>query len=229
MVWLNSYKHLLNILTLKRYKGIRNRCIIVHMSDNNYKKLHDYARSEHIPVMKMEGMTFLLQFLREHESIRDVLEIGTAIGLSSIEMAKIRWDMDIDTLEINPEMVKQAEKNIQEVGLEDRIHIHLMDAAQFETDRLYDFIFMDAAKSQYTRYLEHFYKNMYDHTYILIDNLSFHGIVEDESLTHNRSTRQMVHKIKKFKDRLASDPRFETAFYDDIGDGIALVKKVKDA
>lgn len=184
-------------------------------------QIHDEARKNHIPIMKDDGMEFLLTYIQQHESIRDILEIGTAVGYSAIQMANVRWDNEIDTVEVNEVMYKQALHNIQEEGLEDRIHVHLCDGATFETDKIYDLIFIDAAKSQYRKYLEHFYKNSRSGSVFVFDNLSFHGMVEDESTTHNRSTLQMVHKIRKFREHLLQDDRFVTEFYE-IGDGIAI-------
>ncbi len=189
--------------------------------DKTLIEIHDKAREEHVPIMKDDGMEFLLNLIQKNENIRDILEIGTAVGYSSIQMAKIRWDNEIDTLEINPKMYEQALKNIEIENLQDRIHVHLMDGAEFETNKIYDLIFIDAAKSQYRRYLEHFMKNSRIGTVFVFDNLNFHGIVDDENLSHNRSTIQMVHKIKKFREHIIQDPRFETTFYN-IGDGIAV-------
>lgn len=189
--------------------------------NNKLTKIHDEARKNHIPIMKDDGMEFLLTYIQQHEFIRDILEIGTAVGYSSIQMANVRWDNEIDTVEVNEVMYKQALHNIQEEGLEDRIHVHLCDGATFETDKIYDLIFIDAAKSQYRKYLEHFYKNSRSGSVFVFDNLSFHGMVEDESTTHNRSTLQMVHKIRKFREHLLQDDRFVTKFYE-IGDGIAI-------
>lgn len=186
------------------------------------KKIHDKARENDIPIMLDDGMEFLLRYIREHEEIRDILEIGTAVGYSSIRMAMIRWDMKIDTLEVNPHMAAQAEDNIRKEDLSERITVHLVDGAQYETDKIYDLIFVDAAKSQYRRYLEHFLKNTRKGSVFIFDNLNFHGLVDDESLTHNRGTVQMMHKIKKFREHLLKDERFDTVFYSDIGDGIAV-------
>lgn len=174
--------------------------------------------------MKDDGMEFLLSWIREHESIRDILEIGTAVGYSAIQMALLRWDMNIDTLEVNPEMAAQAKSNIEQEGLSDRVHVHLIDGVQFETDRIYDLIFVDAAKSQYRRYLEHFLKNTVKGSVFVFDNLNFHGLVDDESLTDNRGTIQMMHKIRRFRDHILQDPRFDTEFYSEIGDGIAIAR-----
>lgn len=193
---------------------------------NELKKIHDMARRNDVPIMLDDGMDFLLQYIQKHEEIRDILEIGTAVGYSSIRMALIRWDMKIDTLEINPQMAEQAIENIRKEGLSERITVHLMDGAQYESDKIYDLIFVDAAKSQYRRYLEHFLKNTRRGSVFIFDNLNFHGLVDDESLTHNRGTVQMMHKIKKFREHLLQDKRFDTVFYSDIGDGIA-VSKVK--
>ena len=189
--------------------------------DKTLIEIHDKAREEHVPIMKDDGMEFLLNLIQKNENIRDILEVGTAVGYSSIQMAKIRWDNEIDTLEINPIMYEQALKKIEIENLQDRIHVHLMDGAEFETNKIYDLIFIDAAKSQYRRYLEHFMKNSRIGTIFVFDNLNFHGIVDDENLSHNRSTIQMAHKIKKFREHIIQDPRFETTFYN-IGDGIAV-------
>lgn len=178
------------------------------------KEVHDKARKENVPIMKDDGMKFLCALLEEHKEVRDILEIGTAVGYSAINMARIRWDMTIDTLEVNPDMYAQA--------------CHNVDAASYVTTKQYDLVFVDAAKSQYRRYLEHFYKNTHKGTIFVFDNLNFHGIVDDGSLSHNRSTIQMIHKIKKFRDHIIHDPRFHTVFYGDVGDGVAVSIRIDD-
>lgn len=189
--------------------------------DKKLLDIHDKARKEHVPIMMDDGMQFLLSYIQSHENIRDILEIGTAVGFSAINMAKVRWDNTVDTLEVNPKMYAQAISNIQSEGLQERIHPYLVDGAKFETNKIYDLIFVDAAKSQYRRYLEHFYKNTRKGTVFIFDNLNFHGIVDNETLSMNRSTIQMVHKIKKFREHILLDIRFDTQFFQ-IGDGIAV-------
>ncbi len=191
------------------------------------KKILKQARKDHIPVMMDDGLSFLTNYIRAHEEIRDILECGSAVGYSAMKMAEIRWDMEIDTLEIDPKMYEQAVKNIAAAKLADRIHCHLCDAAEFETDKIYDLIFIDAAKSQYRRYMEHYMKNSMCGTVFVFDNLNFHGIVDDPSLSHNRSTIQMTRKIEKFREHLLKDERFDTEFHADVGDGVAIAKRIK--
>ena len=190
------------------------------------EEIYALAREKDIPVMMDTGMEFLLSFLEKHTEIRDILECGTAVGYSAIRMASVRWDMTVDTLEIDEEMIRQAWKNIEEQQLSGRITVYHTDAAQFDTDKIYDLIFIDAAKSQYRRYQEHFMKNSRIGTWFVFDNLSFHGIVDHPELSGNRSTIQMTAKIRKFREHLMQDPRFETEFYADTGDGIAVARRI---
>ena len=194
---------------------------------NPLDELEQEARQEHIPVMMEDGLAFLCSYIEAHPEIRRILEAGTAVGVSAMRMAGVREDIIIDTLEVNEEMYRQAEENITEAGLAERICVHLCDAAVYETDEVYDLFFIDAAKSQYRNYLEHFMKNTHKYSVFVFDNLNFHGIVDDPSLSHNRSTLQMTRKIKHFRDWLMVDPRFAVQYYKDTGDGIAVAKVIR--
>lgn len=143
-----------------------------------------------------------------------------------MEMASVREDIMIDTLEVDPNRARQAVQNIIDRGYSDRIFVHAGDAAEYITMASYDLIFIDAAKSQYGRYTEHFMDNSHIGTLFVYDNLSFHGIVDDPALSHNRSTLQMTRKIKEFREHLLSDNRFDTVFYEDTGDGIAVARRI---
>lgn len=191
------------------------------------QQIKEIASEEHVPIMMEDGLQFLLTYLKENEPIQTILEVGTAVGYSAIQMASLRDSIHIDTLEIQEEMVLEARKNIEMMHLEDQIVVHHCDALTFETDQTYDFIFIDAAKAQYRNYLEHFFPNSRKGTIFFFDNLNFHGIVDDPSKSHNRSTLQMTRKIKKFRNWLLVEPRFACTFYPEVGDGVAIAKRVK--
>lgn len=191
-------------------------------------KIHDEALRNDIPIMKDDGLAFIMDYIKNHEEIRDILEVGTAVGYSAINFASIRWDMKVDTIEINPSLVEVAENNFISCNVSDRVRCFNMDAMEYTTTKIYDLIFIDAAKSQYKKYLEHFYNNSRKGTVFVFDNLSFHGIVDDPNKSTNRSTLQMTRKIKKFREQLINDNRFSTEFYLDIGDGIAIAKRIEE-
>ena len=57
----------------------------------------------------------------------------------------------------------------------------------------------------------------------MFDNLNFHGMVEDPSLTENKGTKQMIKKLRRFREILMTDPNCLTQFYPEVGDGVAVV------
>ena len=110
--------------------------------------------------MMDDGMEFLLAYIQEHPAVMKILECGTAVGWSAMKMAEVRTNITIDTLEVDPVMYEQALSNIREAGLADRVFVHLTDASLFVTEKYYDLFFIDAAKSQYRMYLEHFMEKL---------------------------------------------------------------------
>ena len=184
--------------------------------------LEIYAQENHVPIMMKTGIEFILELIRNQAYTR-IMELGTAIGYSAIRMAKLSTLSQIDTLENDPERAQLAIANIAAERLDTQIHVFAMDIAKFQTDRLYDLIFVDAAKAQYPRYMEQFRGNLAKGGVFVFDNLNFHGMVEDPSLTENKGTRQMIKKLRRFRETLMHDPDCLTQFYPEVGDGVAVV------
>ncbi len=128
------------------------------------------------------------------------------------------------TIELDDERYKAAVKNVSEKGLSNRITLIHGDALTAEIEGKFDLIFIDAAKAQYTKFFEKYKENLSEVGVIISDNLSFHGMVEDLSLTHNYSTKKLVKKIRKYIDFLKANEEFETEFFKK-GDGISVSKR----
>lgn len=193
----------------------------------NLKEIKEKAREKKVPIMMDDGMDFVCDYIREHKQIHMILEIGTAVGYSAMKMAEIRDDIQVDTLEIDEQRYQEAIENIRSNHMEKQIMVHLCDAVLFHTAARYDLIFVDAAKAQYQKYTEHFLDNAGIGTVFLYDNLKFHGIVDDPSLSHNRSTLSMTRKIRKFREWLLSSPQFDVEYHPTIGDGVAVAVKIR--
>ncbi len=191
--------------------------------NDKIEKIEKYALKNNVPIMQKDGINFLIDYIKNN-NIKSVLEIGTAIGYSSIRMASISNDIYVTTIERDEMRYKQALKNINELGLSNRITIINNDALNTELNEKYDLIFIDAAKSQYIKFFNKYSKNLNNNGVIVSDNLSFHGMVEDESKTNNRNTKQLIRKIKKYIEFLKNNTDFNTEFYR-IGDGISISKK----
>lgn len=186
-------------------------------------QIKKFAKTHSVPIMKDEGVDFICNYIETHD-VKSILEIGTGIGYSSIRFAKTRDDVFVSTIEFDIERYYQAVKNVADNNLSERILVYLGDAASFDFDRKFDLIFIDGPKAQYRKFFEHFQENLSDHGVFISDNLSFHGMVDDLSLTHNYSTIKLVKKIRKYIDFLKTNPDFETEFLT-LGDGIAISKR----
>ena len=186
--------------------------------------LEEYASKNRIPIMQKDGINFLVDYIKNN-NIKNILEIGTAIGYSAITMALVRDDIKVTTIERDKDRYDLAIKNIREFNLENRITVILEDALDVDITGVYDLVFIDAAKSQYIKFFEKFDKNLCKGGVVVSDNLSFHGMVEDDSKINNRNTRQLVQKIRKYIDYLKNNERYETIFYK-LGDGVSVsIKK----
>lgn len=188
-------------------------------------KIKKFAKINSVPIMKDEGIDFICDCIVKN-NVKSILEIGTGIGYSSIRFARAKDDVFVSTIEFDIERYHEAVKNVADNNLMDRILVYLGDAASFTFDRKFDLIFIDGPKAQYQKFFEHFQDNLSEKGVFISDNLSFHGMVDDLSLTHNYSTIKLVKKIRKYIDFLKTNKNFETEFLS-LGDGIAITKRKK--
>lgn len=188
------------------------------------ENIKNKALKEDVPIIKDGGLIFLLDLIKE-KNLKEILELGTAVGYSSINMALLSKDIHVDTIEKNEEMYKQAINNIKNEGLEEQITVFYTPIEEFKTDKKYDLIFVDAAKAQYGKYLEMFIDNLKENGYVLFDNMVFHNMIYDVENIKNRNTRSLVRKIIKFRETMSNDSRFDIIFYDNVGDGLLLLTR----
>ena len=186
--------------------------------------LEKNARERKIPIMEKEGIEFLTQYIKNHH-IQTILEIGTAVGYSAIKMALVSKQIQITTIERDPIRYEEAKKNIQMIGLQDQIHVICSDAFDVTTKDHFDLIFIDAAKSQYTKFFERFQAQLREKGTIITDNINFHGLTHSKEPIESKNVRGIVRKLNEYIAFLKEHSEFDTTFYD-IGDGIAVsVKK----
>jgi len=194
---------------------------------NPYSSLRQEAIDNDVPIIQDEGLAFLLKLLNDNEQIINVLEVGTAIGYSALEMANVRDNIKIDTIEKNIYRYSEAKKNIQKYNKENQISLFNMDAIDFVSNKTYDLFFIDGPKAQYRNHFEHFKQYSHISSFFLFDNLAFHGLVQNPELTNNKHTIQLVKKIKDFIDYLYIQEDYTVNYYPELGDGIALVYRLR--
>lgn len=190
---------------------------------DNLLSIKAYASREAVPIMQDEGCDFICDYIKEH-SCKNILEIGTAIGYSSIRFAGLADDIKVTTIELDIDRHLKAVENFKTAGLSERITAIHADALTCPLEGHFDLIFIDAAKAQYIKFFEKYKVNLAPGGVIISDNLSFHGMVDDLSLTHNYSTKKLVKKIQKYAEYLRTNQEFETTFYE-VGDRIAVSRR----
>lgn len=187
------------------------------------EEIEIYARENNIPIMQKDGILYLIEFIKEN-NIKNILEIGSAIGYSSMMMAMTDKDIKITTIEKDTDRYNIAVSNINKYHLDNQITIINDDACNTEIDDMFDLIFIDASKGKNIFFFEKYKDNLNDNGTIITDNLSFHGLVEDESLIKTKNQRGIVNKIKDFISFLDNNREFTTT-YIEVGDTLALSKR----
>lgn len=192
----------------------------------NMKELEEYAKINNIPIMQKDGILYLINYIKEN-NIKNILEIGSAIGYSSIMMASINSDIRITTIERDKDRYDLAVFNIKKYNLDKQINIIYGDAVDTDITGMYDLIFIDAAKGKNIFFFEKYKNNLVKGGTIITDNLSFHGLVEDSDLVKTKNQRGIVNKIKNFISFLDNNEEFATE-YIPVGDKIAISKRRSD-
>ena len=190
------------------------------------RELEEYAKINNIPIMQKDGILYLINYIKEN-NIKNILEIGSAIGYSSIMMASIDSDIRITTIERDKDRYDLAVSNIKKYNLDNQINIIYGDAVDTDITGMYDLIFIDAAKGKNIFFFEKYKNNLVKRGTIITDNLSFHGLVEDNSLIRTKNQKGIVNKIKDFISFLDNNDEFDTE-YIPVGDKIAISKRRSD-
>ncbi len=186
------------------------------------KEMEDYARDKHIPIIEPESAQFLKLQLKTHQP-KKILEIGTAIGYSSLIMAEaLKGDCEITTIERREDMIDLAMTYIGSTPYHEKIRILQGDAQEVLADLKdqYDLIFMDAAKGQYIEFFDLSRKLLKTGGLIISDNVLFRGMVASDDLVIRRKIT-IVKRLRKFLKYINEIDGFTSCIIP-IGDGMAL-------
>ena len=194
-----------------------------HISEN-LQKLRESAFGRSIPTADDETLNFLITQLCAIKP-KNILELGTATGISGIAMLETCPEAHLTTVEKNTAFFEEAKSNFKCFGMNMRVDAINGDAGEV-IDMLsgtYDFIFMDCAKVQYIKYLPKLKKLLTRGGVLLADDVLLFGWVTGESEVPQK--RKMLFKhICEYVQAVTDDKELFTTILN-IGDGLAISVK----
>ena len=152
-----------------------------------------------------------------------ILEIGTFTGYSALCMAEaLGKDGELHTIEIDDEIEDFARNYFDRSPHKPKIHFHIGDALNIipRLDRMFDLVFIDADKRQYTEYYEAVFDKVRTGGFILADNTLWDGKVVTRPDTRDAQTRGIL----RFNDLIATDRRIEKVILP-VRDGMTVIRK----
>lgn len=187
-------------------------------------EMEKFAIENRVPIIEVEVARFL-EFLVMLKKPKRILEIGTAIGYSSIIMNKAFPDSKITTIEIDEKNFLKAKEFIRLSGCEDNIDVIFADAndaLDFIFEK-YDMIFLDAAKGQYINFFEKSIDKLNKDGILVSDNILFRGLVAFEK-NNIRRKNTIVRRLKEFLYMITNSDKFMTTIIP-IDDGMSISYK----
>ena len=188
-------------------------------------EMEAFAETEHVPIVHWETGRFLATLVRATNP-KSVLEVGTAIGYSTLHMAEALDGGKIVTIERDPDRVRQARDYLERGGVADRVEIVEDDAMQ-AIERLpgpFDFIFLDATKTEYPRYLELAEPKASERAVLIVDNLLMSGDVALADDSDAFWSPENLATARAFNREVVSSERWLGVVLP-IGDGVAFAAR----
>nr|WP_249305923.1 O-methyltransferase [Lederbergia citrea] len=192
-----------------------------------FLELEQFAKEHRVPIMEPTGIETMLQIMKIQAPKR-ILEIGTAIGYSALRMVDAIPGSIVVTMELDEERVGQAQNNIKQFGMENRVtvlHGNALDLYKEAAENgPYDAIFIDAAKGQYVKFFELYERLLSNKGCIYSDNVLFKGLVAMDNSEENKRRASVAEKLKVYNQWLMDNKSFDTVIIP-AGDGLAISRK----
>lgn len=192
------------------------------------KELEEYAIEYNVPIVHKE-VSDLLKVLLKVQKPKSILEVGCAIGYSSILFSTAtNGEAKIITVERDEKMIEEAKKNFERSGFANNVILLEGDAEKLlkDVEGEFDMIFLDAAKGQYKLFYELVIDKLKVGGLLISDNILYKGMIADDTLVVRRK-KTIVKRMRNYLDYICNCNYLSTSLIP-IGDGVALSYKEKE-
>jgi len=186
-------------------------------SDSLLLEMEERARTKEDPIPIIPLATSrLLAFLVATIRAERILEIGTAIGYSTIWLARAaeRHGGHVTTIEISERLAEEAQKNIERAGFSEAVTILIGDAERI-APRLtgpFDLIFQDGEKGLYPRLLDDCVGLLRKGGLLVADDALFPVMEVGE---------EWAEAVRRYNEMIFAHPDLESVILP-VGDGLAV-------
>lgn len=188
--------------------------------DRLLAEMETHARHDEIPIV-VPATGRLLEVLALASGARRALEVGTAIGVSTLYIARgVGEDGRVVSFEIDPVRHAAAADYLARAGVGDRVELRLQDAREglADLEGRFDFAFLDGVKAQYGDYFEAVLPLLGDGAVLAVDNVLMGGrVAEDDG-------SERISVARAFNERLLTHPEL-TGTLTPVGDGVLVAVK----
>jgi len=185
------------------------------------------GRAEGLPLVYPDTGA-LLHTLARSCGARRILEIGTAIGYSTLWMATaLLQDGALITMEYDAARASRAREHFAAAGYGDRVNVIVGDATRFlhKVAGPFDLIFQDSDKKLYEPMLDRLIELLRPGGLLVADNVLWNGEVIPGYVDEKKYSEADTAAIVSFSQRIANDPRLYTSFLQ-VGDGVSVSVKL---
>jgi caffeoyl-CoA O-methyltransferase len=185
-------------------------------------EMQAHGARERIPILDAQSGA-LLHVLARAIGARRIVEVGTAIGVSTLHLARaLPAGGELVSFEIDPERHAAAEAYLRRDEPAARLDLRLQDARAglAELDGPFDLAFLDGVKAEYEEYLALVVPLLRSGGLVAVDNVLMSGTVA-ENRGDGHWTDEQIATARAFNARLLDHPQL-VATITPVGDGIAL-------
>ena len=189
-------------------------------------EMEQHATRDRIPIVVPQTGA-LLHVLALACGARRIVEVGTAIGVSTLYLARaLPADGKVVSFDIDPERQNAARTYLESAGVADRCDLRLKDAraglVELEPGA-YDFAFIDGTKTQYSDYFERLLPLLRKGALLIVDNVLMGGTVA-EGHSDEEWTSEQIKSARAFNERLLHSEGL-TGTVTPVGDGVLIAVK----